>query len=774
MTRNAYLRASWTSLLVLAALAGCGRQDKVITRLDEAREARIGVMTGSTGEATTRARLPRADIKSYDDIMDAAAAMKAGQLEALVISRPAAIQLVKYNPDFQLVAEPLDNEDTAIALRRKDTALLAAVNRFIDSLRADGTLADMKRRWFKPDLSPYEEPAIAVPATGEILDVGVSATREPMTFVDRDGRVSGHDGELARRLGARLGRPVAFHNMKFMALIPALQSGKVDVIVTGMTATDERRKQVAFSHPYYANAQVMVVRKQAAGRAFPAAAGGTSAASGKLTSAKDLAAGRVGVLLGSAHEAWALKNLPKATVLQYKTFADLVLAVRTGKVDGALFDADPLRDLVRRDRELGILGGPLFSFDCGVGFSSGADDLRGRFNSFLAELRRNGVYDDMVHRWIVEGATDMPAIRSPHTRGILTAGVSDVGLPFVAMRENRLVGFDVELAERFAAHLGRELRLANMDFGSLVAAVSTGKADLIASSIYITPEREEQIDFSEPYYRMDTLVLARKANIASGGVDAAAGGSGAAAGDGGSIPRATTPSFLSRIVDSFEANLLREGRYRLILDGLRTTALISVLATLLGTLLGALVCFMRMSRRSLLHVPAKVYISILRGTPVLVLLMLVFYVVFASVNISPVLVAVIAFGLNFAAYVAEIFRSGIEGIDRGQTEAGLSLGFTRVATFAYIVLPQTVQRILPVYKGEFISLVKMTSIVGYIAVQDLTKASDIIRSRTFDAFFPLVMVAILYFAISWLLLQGLGYLERGTDPKLRRRREARA
>ena len=197
-----------------------------------------------------------------------------------------------------------------------------------------------------------------------------------------------------------------------------------------------------------------------------------------------------------------------------------------------------------------------------------------------------------------------------------------------------------------------------------------------------------------------------------------------------------------------------------------------MLSTIFGTLLGALVCFMRMSKQTMLNLPAKVYISILRGTPVLVLLMLIFYVVFASIDISPVLVAVIAFGMNFSAYVAEIFRTGIEGVDKGQTEAGIAMGFTRVKTFLYIVLPQTVRRILPVYKGEFISLVKMTSIVGYIAVQDLTKASDIIRSRTFDAFFPLVMVAILYFLISWVLMQSLEYIERRTDPKLKRRRVA--
>ncbi len=228
-------------------------------------------------------------------------------------------------------------------------------------------------------------------------------------------------------------------------------------------------------------------------------------------------------------------------------------------------------------------------------------------------------------------------------------------------------------------------------------------------------------------------------------------------------------SLLASFTGSFYSNIIQEDRYLILLDGLKTTAIISVCATLFGTLLGGLVCFMRMSPNRALSAMAKVYISILRGMPVLVFLMLMFYVVFASVDINPVIVSVIAFGMNFAAYVAEIYRAGINSIDKGQTEAGIAMGFTRVNTFIFIILPQTIQRILPVYKGEFISLVKMTSVVGYIAVQDLTKASDIIRSRTFDAFFPLVMVAILYFFISWVLMLSLEYVERLVDPKSKRK-----
>lgn len=228
-------------------------------------------------------------------------------------------------------------------------------------------------------------------------------------------------------------------------------------------------------------------------------------------------------------------------------------------------------------------------------------------------------------------------------------------------------------------------------------------------------------------------------------------------------------SLWSRFAESFYNNLVHESRYLLILNGLKVTVIISIGATVLGSLFGGVVCFMRMSKRVWLNIPAKVYISILRGTPVLVILMLIYYVVFGSVNVNPVVVAIIGFALNFTAHVAEIYRSGIEGLSKGQTEAGIALGFTRISTLRYIILPQMIRQVLPVYKGEFINLVKMTSIVGYIAVQDLTKASDIIRSRTFEAFFPLMMVAILYYLISWSLMLTLGYLERKTNPKLKRK-----
>lgn len=731
------------ALALALMLLGCVREQPVITTHEEAGTARIGVMTGTTGEQIAGTRFPDASIQQFDDIMMAVAALDAGQLDAIVTSWPAAFQIAKTNPRLRVLPGRLSDEPSAVAAQRANATLIAAVNGAIAGLQQDGTLADMKARWFKAGTGPYDEPTLTLPATGPPLRVGVSATREPVQFVDQAGRVTGHDGELARRLAIALGRPIEFLDMKFMALIPALESGKIDLIVAGMTATPERAKRVAFSTSYFENAQVMLARAPARAEAVRASA------------LQDYRTGRIGVLEGSAHEAWATREMREASILQYQGGPDLILAVKTRKVDAALYDSLPLAEVMREDPAIGVLGAPLFKFDVGVGFRSGNEALRLAFNRFLGDLKADGTYDRMVKRWVTEHGAEMPTLPPTGGRGTLVVGTSSSGgLPFGAVQNGQLVGLDVELVERFAASQGKRIEWSDMVFGSLVAAVATGKVDLIISSIYITPEREERIDFGDPYFAMETMAFGLKANIAGYEADSASV-------DG--------PGFWAGVKESFEANLIKEGRWRLIVDGLRITALIAILATLVGTGLGALVCAMRMSHRTLLSMPARVFISVLRGTPVLVLLMLVFYVVFASVNIDPVLVAVIAFALNFAAYVSEIFRTGIEGVDRGQGEAGLAMGFSRTQTFRFIVLPQTIRRILPVYKGEFISLVKMTSIVGYIAVQDLTKASDIIRSRTFDAFFPIVMVAILYFAISWLLGQALDALERQTDPRRRLR-----
>lgn len=212
-------------------------------------------------------------------------------------------------------------------------------------------------------------------------------------------------------------------------------------------------------------------------------------------------------------------------------------------------------------------------------------------------------------------------------------------------------------------------------------------------------------------------------------------------------------------------NFIAGDRWKYLVNGLKITLLIAFLAALIGIMLGLILAiirttFLKTNKFKILNLIANVYITIIRGTPVVVQLLIIYFVIFGSFNINKVVVAVIAFGCNSAAYVAEIFRSGIMSIDNGQFEAGRSLGFNYFQTMIYIVMPQAFKNVLPALGNEFIVLLKETSVSGYIALEDLTKAGDIIRSRTYNAFLPLIAVALVYLGLVLIFTRLVNALER--------------
>ena len=218
--------------------------------------------------------------------------------------------------------------------------------------------------------------------------------------------------------------------------------------------------------------------------------------------------------------------------------------------------------------------------------------------------------------------------------------------------------------------------------------------------------------------------------------------------------------------EQFYLNFVADDRFvKYILNGLKTTLSITVLAVLLGIVLGFLVGIVRSThdktgRFKVLNAICRVYLSLIRGTPVVVQLMIMYYCIFVSPNASKLMVAVLAFGINSGAYVSEIFRSGIMSIDNGQFEAGRSLGFNYRQTIWYIIMPQAVKNVLPALCNEFIALLKETSVAGFIAMQDLTKGGDIIRSRTYNPYLPLFTVAAVYWVVVTFLTALVGRLER--------------
>ena len=216
---------------------------------------------------------------------------------------------------------------------------------------------------------------------------------------------------------------------------------------------------------------------------------------------------------------------------------------------------------------------------------------------------------------------------------------------------------------------------------------------------------------------------------------------------------------------AFYENFIVDDRWKYLTDGLKNTLLITIFAILIGIVLGFIVAIIRAThdktgKMKILNFFAKIYLTIIRGTPVVVQLMIIYFVIFGSVNINKVLVAVLAFGLNSGAYVAEIVRSGIMSIDNGQFEAGSSLGLSYRQTMTSIILPQAFKNVLPALANEFIVLLKETSVAGYIAIADLTKGGDVIRSQTYDPFLPLIAVAVIYLVMVMFLTSLVTKLER--------------
>lgn len=223
---------------------------------------------------------------------------------------------------------------------------------------------------------------------------------------------------------------------------------------------------------------------------------------------------------------------------------------------------------------------------------------------------------------------------------------------------------------------------------------------------------------------------------------------------------------INEIINDFNKAVIVDGRYKFIVEGLKNTLLISLISVIIGAFIGTIVAIANAynketKKNKILSRICKFYVSIIRGTPVLLQLMILYYVVFRDFrDINLIMVASLAFGINSGAYVSEIIRAGIESIDKGQMEAGRSLGLNYFQTLKLVILPQAIKNILPAIGNEFVTLIKETSVAGYIGIRDLIKASDIIASRTYDYFFPLIIAAIIYLSITLLLTKILNISER--------------
>lgn len=306
--------------------------------------------------------------------------------------------------------------------------------------------------------------------------------------------------------------------------------------------------------------------------------------------------------------------------------------------------------------------------------------------------------------------------------------------PYTITVNNEKTGYEIELWQRFCMAHGYGLVCDVYSFDALLPALMSKRIDIIAAGMSVTPDREAKVSFAPADdYSVTSVLIRKEGNKGSKG-------------------------FFDSVKDGFDRSLVQQDRWEMIVDGFWVTMWIFFGSLVLGVLLGAILSYMQMSPHRTLVLMANAYISLMRNIPILVLLLVMYYIILAGTGLSAMMVAIIASAMNFGAYIAVMFTTGIKAVDNGQKEAGLALGLTPFQTFIYIIAPQAARHIIPVFQGEAISLLKGTSIVGYISIVDLTKASDLIRNASFEAFFPLIFTAVIYFCLCWLLGKSLDIL----------------
>lgn len=457
---------------------------------------------------------------------------------------------------------------------------------------------------------------------------------------------------------------------------------------------------------------------------------------------------------GTPEAALIRTDFPKAEIQPFSDMVAAYTAVKNEKADACFYSRRAMATAIANGFDgVRLLDETYMEDIVAVGISkvTPIPDLKGKINTFLEELRQDGTLDDMYQRWVIDLDETMPDIPEPENPGgTIRVGTTGTLMPYSYYVGDQLAGYDIELATRFAAWLGMDLEFGIYSFGGIFAAAQSGEIDCIMSDLYYTEEHEEALDFSDPLFVEEVTVMVRDT-----GADAAGSAGG---------------SFWNSIASSFEKTFIREGRWKLLVNGAGVTLLITVLSVVLGTMLGFAVYLLCRRGNRAANAVTRHFIRLVQGMPVVVFLMILYYVIFGKVNLSNVSVSVIGFTLIFGSTVFSMLKTSIEALDNTQIETSYALGFSDRQTFSFIILPQALPHIGQPFTEQLVALLKATAIVGYIAVQDLTKMGDIIRSRTYEAFFPLITIAVMYFILAWILIALVRGISKGIFTIWRRKR----
>ena len=433
------------------------------------------------------------------------------------------------------------------------------------------------------------------------------------------------------------------------------------------------------------------------------------------------------MLYGAPFDNTVRSKIPGVGELTYfNSMPDMLLALKEGKTDAGVSNNAVAALSINKDGETALFPKDLERSSFGFAFAKGSKERKVWQEAFdrITEDEKKAMWE----KWTGADTSKkvLPAQDWPGNGGTVKVAACDTLEPMSYMGEDgEVIGFDIEMILRMAKELDVHVEFTGMEFSAIMPSVETGKALFGTGSIIVTEERSQVVDFIE-YYPSALVLVVRKASE-----DAVVSGNG--------------------ILDSFHRTFIAEGRYRMFLSGLLVTVFMAVSAGVLGTLLAFALVFLKHRDHPITNRIIGVYRSLIAGIPSVIILMVLYYLIFGAVQIPAVIVAIVGFSLIFGGRAYQIIWNAVNAVDAGQREAALALGYSEKKAFREVILPQSSGIYKPLLQAQYVMLLKETSIAGFITVLELTRVGDLIRSRTMEAFFPLIVVAAIYFLLTRLL-----------------------
>ena len=441
-----------------------------------------------------------------------------------------------------------------------------------------------------------------------------------------------------------------------------------------------------------------------------------------IRSIGELSGKNVGVQNSTMYEVSLMKKNPDALVSIYSDPSSMEMSLIQRKIDAIATEEITYRAMKIAHPEVVALDEPLDTSPVGFAF---AENERGRtlyyqMEEYIAKCNSNGTLKKLEEYWVKKYDPDTSRSRAEGFTGkngtiriAMEAGFEG----FSNLVDGKPCGLDVDYVYGFCREYDYIPEIILMDFDGIAPSITSGKCDF-GSGIVLTEEREEELLVSSCYYENKILMVA--------------------------IGESESGSFIDEIKNSFVNTFIKENRWKMFLEGTGVTLLITIMSVLIGTLLGFGGYLLIKDGDPFCGKFLGAFSWIVQGVPTVVILMLLYYVIFGTKSISSTITAIIGFSIMFACSVMDMIGSGVKAVDSGQNEAARAQGLSNRQSFFRIILPQAAYHFMPSFKSEVITILQETSIVGYIAIMDLTKMADMIRSRTFDAFFPIISSAIIY------------------------------